>query len=368
MTKADVRCARCKATVPDNMTLCQRCGTDIVADLLTVPALLAELTVTRAGQAQFNGERTGGRSAETPLPIRPTKGRTMLGGLFAADPIIQGDTALTRLSTAVGEWARLLAKHHRVAIPIGAPGLVQLVANGRTRAYLPETSAAWQPAGRGTARDHTHTTGTVMRVDGVVPYKPRKRIHVSRRNADALTSPATAVEQAAIWLACHPLELRRFDTAGDLASDIHQALKQIRATIDRPREPRQIGPCPECGVELLAHPDDDGRLPAFVRCRGCDTQQEVDTVMQRALDAVRDRLFTVLEIVRITAQFGSPVAKRTLHRWAHDNLIEYRGYLHTDKKYGTRITDHPIHPRDPRVYRLGDVLDIARRDQKGTAA
>ncbi|WP_146165187.1 MULTISPECIES: hypothetical protein [Nocardia] len=363
MTKADVRCASCKAAVPDNLTLCQRCGTDIVADLLTVPALLAELAVTRAGQAKFNGERTGGRSAETPLPIRPTKGRTALG-LFAADVAIQGDNTIARLSTAVGQWARLLAEHHRVDIPIGAPGLVQLVANGRARAYLPETSSAWQPTGRTTARDHTATTATLTRVD----KDGNRHYRVSRRNADALTSPATAIEQAAIWLACHPLDLRRFDTAGDLASDIHKALKQIRATIDRPREPRQIGPCPDCGVELLAHPDEDGQLPAWVRCSECGAQQHVHTVMQDALDSIRNRLFTVLEIVRITAQFGEPIAKRTLHRWAQENRVEARGYLHTDKQYGTRITDHPVHPRDPRVYRLGDVLDVAQRDEEGSAA
>lgn len=361
MTTNDVLCASCERTVPDKLPLCQRCGDLLVADLLTVPVLVLELTHTRAGLARLTPKTTGGRSAETPLPIRAASARPDLG-IFPALPTMQGDRALHALSSAVYSLTLELEEHLGNRVPIGAAGLIQIAANNRARTD-PLDHDGRQPGYGFDNRPRTY--GVLVRVDkdGVEHWR------TVRRGAETLTStPVTLLEQCAVWLACHPLELRRLTGAAPAADEIHHALQRIRTMIDPPREPRPIGPCPTCGIELREHPNDDGTLPIYTRCRSCDTQHEIAAVMREALDAISDRLFTIAEIVRITTQFEKPIGKSTLHRWAQEHRIESRGYACHDPVYGLRITDHPIQPRDPRVYRLGDVLGVARRDQKGTAA
>lgn len=354
-----IQCRRCARPVSDNAALCQTCGDAVVADLQSVPGLWVELQITRAGLGKTSGERTGGRPAETPLPIRTAaRGPKMPGNLFAPRPAMQGDTVLAALGNTISTWARLFAEQHHVDIPIGAPALVQIAANHRARRKLPENQH-----GRETDR-------TITVVEHRVEMGKRVRtVRVSRADAAAITdTPVTVLEQAAVWLACHPHELRRLNAAAELAEDIHHTLQRVRYLVDRPREPRPIGPCPTCEVELREFADDRGNLPVFTKCAACKTQHDVEIVMEKALDAIRDRLLTVAEIVRVTHDFGEPVAKPTIYRWAVARRIEPRGWMHQDDKYGTRITDRQIQRGDPAVFRLGDVLDIARRDEEGTAA
>jgi hypothetical protein len=338
----EIRCARCARPVGDRLTLCQPCADTLIVDLLSIPGLLAELTITRAGLAKM-GDRNGGRSAETPIPVRAN---SRGNGIW-----IDGDRQVTAIHTTIATWARALAEDLGVDIPIGAPGLVQITANNRRR---------------GTSR---RAPATIVE-ERLAKGKIKRTVRVSRIDGDALADTATPYEQAAVWLACHPHELRAHEAAAELCRDIAGASAQIRRIIDAPDPPRQIGPCPECGVELRVRADERGDLPTWVHCRECGEQHEVRHVQALALAAVRDRLFTIAEITRITGQFGIPIASRTLHRWAEPKAgkLTARGYLHHDPTYGTRITDTPIQRGDAQVFRLGDVLDIAAADRKGSAA
>ncbi|PPJ31892.1 hypothetical protein C5E45_32905 [Nocardia nova] len=358
MAATNRQCGRCSRPAADNLTLCQTCGDAVVADLLSVPALWVDLQITRAGLGKVTAHRAGGRPAETPLPIRTAaRGPKMPGNLFTARPAMQGDTVLAALGNTVSTWARLLAEHLAVDIPIGAPALVQLAANNRARRRLPENSTGHEPNRTTAVIEHRLAKGKRIRT-----------VRTSRADADMLTEPVTVVEQAAVWLACHPLEVRQLAAAAELADDISQTLNRVRHIVDRPREPRPIGPCPDCKVELREFADDRGNLPTFTKCSACKTMHVVENVMRKSLDDLRDRLLTVAEIVRVTHDFGSPVARATIYRWSDDRLIEPRGWMHADKTYGTRITDHQIQRGDPQVFRLGDVLDVAADDEEGNAA
>lgn len=353
-----VQCRRCARPVPDNLTLCQTCGDAVVADLLSVPGLWVELQTTRAGLGKVTADRAGGRPAETPLPIRTAaRGIGIPGALFAPRPAMQGDNVIAALGNTISTWARLFAEQHHVDIPIGAPALVQITANNRHRRQLPENSTGREPDRTTAVIEHRLVKGERVRM-----------VRVSRADAEMLTDPVTVIEQAAVWLACHPRELRGLPAAAELADDIHRALNHIRALVDRPREPRPIGPCPACGVELREYVDDRGGLPAFTKCSACKALHSVDIVMEKALHAIRDRLLTVAEIVRVTHDFGAPVSRATIYRWSDDRLIEPRGWMHQDKTYGTRITDRQIQRGDAQVFRLGDVLDVAARAEEGSAA
>jgi hypothetical protein len=90
-------------------------------------------------------------------------------------------------------------------------------------------------------------------------------------------------------------------------------------------------------------------------------QHEVAMVKNAVLRTAEDRLYRVADLVRVVAEFGRPVPRATLYRWAKERKIEPHGWQHTDE-HGTRITDHQIVPGDVQVYRLGDVLAVARKE------
>lgn len=307
MSRADVLCAECERPVPDSLTLCRTCGDAVVTDLLAVPGLLVEMTVMRARLTRFAGGRNGGRSAETPLPVNASRrGTAMLG-----------DGALTRLDTAVIGWTRVIAEDLAVSPCIGGPVLIAAVQDSR-------------------GGDRRHDPAAIP-----------------------LAMP-TPLEQAAIWLARHPHQIRAHEAACEMKREIAAALDELRRLVDKPAELRYLGPCPSrvadearCGHGLRAQ-----RGASWVRCGRCRVQHEIAAIEQRAREAAEDLLCTLAEVLRLTAEMGAPVAKTTLYRWARERRIAPRGWSHGDE-YGVRITDYWIHRDDPAVYRLGDVLRLA---------
>lgn len=340
----EILCAECGRPVGDRLALCTYCGARLVAELLSVPGVLADLTTTRTGQGRLSSQRAGGRSAEMPLPIQ-----SAARGL--KDPVgaeLRGDRAYDRLVVTLAGWARVLAEHLAVEIPIGARGLQQLAINGRRQPADLETIPSRSPNG--------------------------KFVRTIRRHPDALTSPATPIEQAAVWMACHPHELRAHEAAHEMLTEITGALEQVRRIVDRPVELNYLGPCStelpggmDCGFVLRAE-----RGETYVRCGRCKTQFAVADLQARAREIAEDRLYTLGEMGNILSAVGSPVPPRTLRWWTthrkHDRL-EPRGWQHVDA-YGVRITDHQIADTDKPVYRLGDALKLAERDKNegGSAA
>lgn len=310
-------CAECERPVAD-ARLCKTCGDTIVTSLLEVPSLLAELEITRAGLGRTAAASAGGRSAETPLPVRATEFRTTM----------QGDRALARLEATVHGWTRVLAEELGVTPFIDGPHLLDLVRERR---------------------------GDIGRDPTIVP----------------LTLPSQ-LEQAAVWLAGHRHQLRAHEAAHELLCEISGAIAGLRHLVDRPIERRYLGPCPatltdgrSCGGELRAQ-----RGASWVRCGRCRTQHEVAEIEKTARAAAENLAYTLADLVQVTTSVGQPVAKSTLYRWARERRIEPTGWQHRGEHGVVRITDHPIDASSVRVYRLGDVLVLARREihARGSAA
>ncbi|MFE7747066.1 hypothetical protein [Nocardia sp. NPDC057455] len=335
-------CQRCERPVGDDRALCPTCGEELIDALRAIPGLVADLAVLRAGQARLTPVRTGGRSADTRLPVQLADRRGR-GRVWT----MQGERALTRLETSVTTWARRLARTLAVPLPVTSPGLIQLALNAR---HDPRRGG----------REETTALVTAHHVRHV------------RRHPDALAdTPATGAELCAIWLACHPHELRTHPRAGDIAADIGAAVDGLRRVVDRPPDRRYLGPCPTaldgvddegrprvCGYELRVEPG-----KAWVKCARCKQQHDVALIEAAARTHAEDGLWTVAELVSILASIGRPVPRSTLYDWAHKHKIAPRGYQHD-----TRITDHKIDDTDPAVYRLGDVLALANREPIDPAA
>lgn len=338
-------CARCERPVGDNLPLCSTCGDHIATEqLLDVPRLATELIVTQAGLGRVAAPTAGGRSAETPIPVR-------VNGGDSRGVRVQGDRELRRATAAIMDWARQVATKLGTTIPFGAPGLVQICHNLRH------------------GPDHREPIAPALRRD---PETGKFIGHVPSLYPVLLSAPVTDVEQAAVWLAHHPHDIRATEQPGDPADAFHNrviaALDGIRRIIDRPVDRRYLGACPAtledgapCGYELRAQVDDTGRVADFVECRRCRTQHDVARIEAAARDRAEGQAYTLAEIARLTKALGAPIPKQSLHHWAHKSRrLQPRGWQHIDDRYGVRITDHQIGPDDKQVYRLGDALELAR--------
>lgn len=307
------RCAHCTSRVRDG-SLCQRGGRELIAALASVPALLADLTIMRSG-----GQRLApatGRVHQTATPRIPIQLTPKRHGA----PVLRGDRELARLTRAVMHAAALLGVD--AAGPVPHPGLVQLVHNNRH-------------ASRGRGRD-------AIRMD----------------------TPPTIVELAAIWCVCHPADLRAHPDAGDAWRKMRDAIAAVHFAID-PQRRRYLGPCTAeirgpgdtlqpCGAGLMAAA---GR--PNVKCRRCRTVYVVADLTADALRRAEDAVWTAAELIdHVLPSIGVHIPRPTLYRWLHRHQIPPRGYQGHDG----RITTRRIRVTDAKVYRLGDVLDAAARE------
>ncbi|MGV9666952.1 hypothetical protein [Nocardia niigatensis] len=349
-----IECPACMRPAPDGWYLCVTCADRLVAELLAVPGLVDDWTTTRAGLARVSAGRYGGRSAETALPVQSiARDLPEWAEQDEVGAALRGDRARDRLDNAVGTWARVIAEDLGVEIPIGARGLVQLAVNAR--------------AGR---LDAPPVVEVVRWLEGVVVRgiesarvgPPRQRARIVRRGADALSTPATPIEQAAVWLACHSHALRTHRAAGEALADITGATDAMRRVVDR-SEQRYRGVCPHCSAELRA-----GLGESYVRCRGCWAQYDVAEIEATARNSAAEQLYTAYELLRVLPELDAPVSKTTLYRWIRTHKLAERGWMDRAR----RITDTKRNPTDTAVYRCGDALELAQGaaedDEGGSAA
>lgn len=312
-------CIECKRPLGHNAALCRLCVDGLAEQLLRVPALMHELTTTRAGLGR-SGPASGGRPSEPPLPIRVAGRDRLLGA-----------SAVQRLETAVIGWARVIAEELGVTPAVGIAHLVQLTQDRR------------------------------------LAFRAGQR-----PDQAALGEPVTACEQAAVWLAHHRPQLAQHEAAPELARDIRAAVGELAAVI-WPLERQYLGLCTTvrgeqqevCGQELRAELG-----AAYVHCRRCRAQYDVAALKRAALADADDRLYRVSDLARVLGELGHPVGRRTLYRWAQERRMEPRGWEHRDER-GVRVTDHRLGEGDAQVYRLGDALKLAARDdahEGGSAA
>ncbi len=315
-----VQCTECGRPIGDNAALCRDCVRELAEQLLRVPALLHELGITRAGLGRSGPQASGSGPADPPLPIR----------IVGRDRLL-GESAVQRLETEVIGWARVIAEELGVTPAVGIAYLVQLTQD-RRRAFRAE----------------------------------------QRADRAELGAPVTALEQAAVWLAHHRRELAQHEAAPELARDIRGAVGALAAVI-WPAERQYLGLCSmladnasaECGQELRAEVGQ-----AYVHCRRCRTQYDVAALKAEALRTADDRLYKLADLLRVLTEFGYAVSRTTVYRWARDRRIAPRGWEHSDER-GVRITDHRVAAGDAQVYRLGDALKLAAKDDEhegGSAA
>ncbi|MGY4098065.1 hypothetical protein ACW2Q0_00635 [Nocardia sp. R16R-3T] len=324
------KCFGCFRQLGDGAPLCRDCVGRLVDALLSVPGLLHELTITRAGLGRTAPRVGGARPSEPPLPVRTvprSEGTTL-----------PGERVVRALEVSLIGWGRAISEDLGVCPAVHTAHLVDLVHRYRA---MPLGETARQCGMRAEARPDLGAIGE---------------------------TPASVGEQAAVWLARHPEQLRQHEAAPELLDELTRAIKSLQRIVWPPQR-RYLGLCPAllddgttCGHERSADIE-----ATHSKCPRCGDHRPISDLQKLARRAAEDRLYTISELEQVTASVGARVPRRTLFRWQKEHTITPRGWQHHSTG-GTRITDHPIGPSDQRVYRLGDVLDIASRDQKGSVA
>ncbi|EHK86397.1 hypothetical protein [Rhodococcus pyridinivorans] len=309
MTNAS--CHNCGRIVPDHFPLCDTCTATLTSDLLAVPSLIADMTVTLTRQARMSRGKTVGKSAETLLPYAADRNGNPRA--FPLDAIVN----------AVGGWARSVADTLDVDLGdvLERRGLRQLAGNNR---------------GGG------------------------------RPDPAALTGePLLPIELAAVWLACHHHDLRRYPYIDELYDEITDVVASARSAIDNQPGLVYKGPCSAviegglCETDLYAERGED-----WVRCRRCGAMHNVQILDDQALRNAEQMSFTVPDLVRVLAAYGEDVRANTIHVWANRRELRPRGWRTPDGQ----ITDHWIRRSDQPVYRLGDVRVLIAQAERRQAA
>lgn len=313
-------CHNCGRVVADGLELCTLCAGSLHKELLEIPGLVSDMTITRARLDRMSRGRVGGKSAETALPVRLDK--------FDQRPT---QRPLDHLTLTVGTWAAAAADHARQTrdfmAAFDSPGLRQLVHNRRGR-----------------------------KLD----------------RAALSTETAHTAELAAVWLADYAGDLRAVPDAGAMYDEITDAIAYARRAIDRQPELSYRGQCTiqvadeygvfsACGRDLFVEKGE-----AWVTCPSCAWSHDVRDIERGALQREDDRLCTLVEILAILRALGDPVPKATLYAWANDprrRKLDVRGW----RTPNGMVTPYWLRRSDPAVYRLGDVrrLVAAGRNAAG---
>lgn len=317
--KNSVSCFNCGRPTGDQLTICTKCTGSLIADLRAVPGLVNDMTITRARLDRMSRGQEGGKSAETAVPVR------LIGKALIRPTDRPLDHLETEILTAAHDFAAHLYPDQDDTLlggAYGTPGLRQLTVNNAA----------------GPRRDQTALT----------------------------LNPTRDVEMAAIWIACHPNELRRLPWIDHLYYAITDTISSVRRAVDRLPELAYKGTCTYtewdgtlqrvCGADLYAERGED-RL----YCPKCKTPHDTRQLDRTILARMRDMNYTIPELLTLLTELGSRVPKSTVYSWTKDRKIKPRGW-----KRDGRITDTWIHRNDPPVYRLGDVLDLATRTERST--
>lgn len=387
MVERTVTCRECDRIVPDSMDLCLTCIDSFIAELLTVPGIVVDMTVTSARLDRMSDGRAGGKSAEVPLPIR-ISGKVRENPdrdtykepwpHSASDDLLPVRRPYDALVNTLTTWGRVFEEHYRVTIPIGARGLVGLVINNRRgidrRALVDPVRT---PAFKVNLRKSQGSPRLRVQVQDRIVRQPR-------RDADIVEfTPVVEAEQIAVWLACHSNLIRPMPATHEMIADLTSAIAGARMAVDRLPELRFLGPCPTpiaagnsshgntgevrtCGAGLRAEKGE-----TWVRCNRCRAQYEVEKIIRAAKIRTEDRWWTLAQIGKYLEALDIKVPRRDLLDLDYHprNAVPKRGWLHRDSLGREAITTSWIHRDDPPVFRVGDVVRyFERRLVKGWLA
>jgi len=144
--------------------------------------------------------------------------------------------------------------------------------------------------------------------------------------------------------------------AGELLHRVRGLVRRIERTINRPEPPRFCGPCPtivgkrkQCATRLEAPPN-----AAVVTCPTCKQTHQVEQLMRKLLEYLKDKRGTSTELRELLQGSGHHLPKGTFDTWCHRKKLRPVGWL---RPHGGRaIRRHS--DQDSPLYLMSDLLEL----------
>lgn len=150
-------------------------------------------------------------------------------------------------------------------------------------------------------------------------------------SGDAVMPMALWLYKAVPWLATR-------QEGAEAIDELIYCLSRMSGVIDRPADRWYAGPC-ECGTDLYVRPTAN-----VVTCRNCAESYVVSDRRKWLLEEAEDRLAYAALICRAVSILGEPVSQMQISRWVKRGRLIHRAHDKQKRK----------------LYRVGDVLDLAR--------
>ncbi|OZC80572.1 hypothetical protein CH274_15490 [Rhodococcus sp. 06-418-5] len=310
---SSIACFHCGRPTGDGLPICTKCTEILVRMLQSVPGLVADMTITQARLDRMSRGRVGGKSADTPLPISIDKS----GNVPIRRPF---DLLENEITTWSRDFESRISPAGSLLAAIERPGLLQMTLNCKT------------------GRRHDQSTLS--------------------------TQPTRLFEEFAVWLACHPHDLRMHPAIDEMFDSLSDVIAIVNKAIDQLPELRYKGVCQyveydqgrerRCNADLYAEKGEE-----WVQCPRCRASYAVAKLDRDILAQMREMNYTAVELQSLLRELGKRVPKSTLYRWINERKLTPRGWMRDG-----RIIQRWIHRNDPAVYRLGDVLDLATRTER----
>ncbi len=158
------------------------------------------------------------------------------------------------------------------------------------------------------------------------------------------------------------VRIRQHEAAPQFAVACEDAFRECRRIIDKPVDRVYLGPCgleegneATCREELFVRPGAD-----TATCTSCGRDHSSHGRRALLMDTVEDRLVTYSEAsMALPSLMDKPLAVGTIRQWVCRDQLEIRGYLHRLTDRQDAVVENRIHPKDPPVVRVGDVIRLS---------
>lgn len=343
------QCAACQTHPVTDTTICRPCGVRLEVNLGDIAAL------ADAVQRVFSSDDRSKGNDDTPL-IRSRVRRTVP----KVDPVTRSCPVNPLTGGPVYELEQLDAGQ------FGRSPVMPWELEHGLAADVDVTLARQGVIGRDSG---AHTTG-----DKPVPYHDRAG-QVRREAHVRLTGwvhavhdgrepwPGNDLAPASRWLLARIARIVVHPEAARCEADVWRSVRDLRGVVDRPADRWYAGPCDgtvddgPC-VEEISVLDNAGRTvrswrptelfavpeSTYVRCRRCGSTYDVAERRRWLLDAVQDQLAHAELIGRAAPTLGVEITPEAVRGYAHRKRIV---------AHGTDLRGRPL-------YRIGDVIDVAR--------
>lgn len=163
--------------------------------------------------------------------------------------------------------------------------------------------------------------------------------HVAETRGVDIAMDSPTIGAVAAWLTGHVEWIRHRQESSEMLDEITYAARTLRHAVDR-RAPRwYAGTCDQCGTDLYVRPG-----IVLITCRQCRCPYDAAQRREWLLDVAVDTLAHAELIGRALTALGAPVTPSQIRNWAG------RG----------RLPRHGVDHRGRPLYRVGDVIELAR--------